>query len=241
MKILINGSKGHMGAYVKQAVERGYEGAEPAGFVDVTDNSLQEFTGPADCIIDFSHRAATKALMDYAVARNMPIVVAPTGQTEEDMALIRQAAKVIPVFRSGNMALGVTLMCDLVKTAVKAFPDADVEILEIHHTRKVDAPSGTAVMLGNAALEARPDAHLTVGRPAGNAKRDKNEITIHSLRMGNIVGTHEVMINAGTQVITLKHEALDRAMFAEGAITAANFLVKQQPGLYSMDDLVKQL
>ena len=160
---------------------------------------------------------------------------------EEDMALIRQAAKVIPVFRSGNMALGVTLMCDLVKTAVKAFPDADVEILEIHHTRKVDAPSGTAVMLGNAALEARPDAHLTVGRPAGNAKRDKNEITIHSLRMGNIVGTHEVMINAGTQVITLKHEALDRAMFAEGAITAANFLVKQQPVLYSMDDLVKQL
>ena len=191
MKILINGSKGHMGAYVKQAVERGYEGAEPAGFVDVTDNSLQEFTGPADCIIDFSHRAATKALMDYAVARNMPIVVATTGQTEEDMALIlemgantirlahyqhaqaliRQAAKVIPVFRSGNMALGVTLMCDLVKTAVKAFPDADVEILEIHHTRKVDAPSGTAVMLGNAALEARPDAHLTVGRPAGNAAR----------------------------------------------------------------------
>lgn len=241
MKILINGSKGHMGAYVKQAVDQGFEGAELAGFVDVTDNTLQQFDGPADCIIDFSHRAATKTLMDYAVSRKMPIVVATTGQTEEDMELIRQAAKDIPVFRSGNMALGVILMSELVKTAVKAFPDADVEILEIHHTRKVDAPSGTAVIMGEAVLEARPEAHLTVGRPAGHEKRDKNEVTIHSLRMGNIVGTHEVLINTGSQVITLKHEALDRAMFAEGAVTAANFLVKQQPGLYDMHDLIKLL
>lgn len=241
MKILINGSKGHMGAHVRHEVDSGYQGAELAGFVDVTDNSLSAFTGDADCIIDFSHRAATAPLMEYACRRRLPVVIATTGQNEQDMERIHRAAREIPVFRSGNMAVGVTLMCGLVRTAVNAFPDAQVEILEIHHTRKADAPSGTAVMLGQAALDVRPGAHLTVGRTAGHSTRDKDEITIHSLRMGNVVGTHEVIINAGTQVLTLKHEAMDRAMFAQGAIVAANFLVRQQPGLYSMNDLVGQL
>ena len=246
MKLIGPGATGRMGQLLCQLAEQQGHTVAARVAVDAPEapgysRSLADCSAAADCVVDFSNHAATAELLAFCTAGKLPVVIATTGQTEEDMALIRQAAKVIPVFRSGNMALGVTLMCDLVKTAVKAFPDADVEILEIHHTRKVDAPSGTAVMLGNAALEARPDAHLTVGRPAGNAKRDKNEITIHSLRMGNIVGTHEVIFNARTQVITLKHEALDRAMFAEGAIIAAEFLLRQKPGLYDMQDLAAAL
>lgn len=241
MRVLVNGAGGRIGACVQRAAKEGFHGAELAAAVSVRDGSLERFNGPADCIIDFSDRAATAPLLEYALGRGLPVVIATTGQTEQDMEQIRRAAESIPVFRSGNMALGVTLMCQLVKTAVKAFPGAQVEILEIHHTGKADVPSGTAVMLGEAALKVRPGAHLTVGRPAGHGLRDENEITIHSLRMGNIVGTHEVIINAGTQVLTLKHEALDRAMFAEGAIIAAEFLLRQKPGLYDMQDLAATL
>ena len=134
------------------------------------------------------------------------------------------------------MSLGVALLADLVKQAVARFPDADVEIVETHHNRKVDAPSGTALLLAEAAKESRPELYANTGR-SGESKREKAEIGISSVRRGNVVGIHEVIISTETQSITLKHEAHDRALFADGAITAARFLINQGPGLYDMNSL----
>ena len=141
----------------------------------------------------------------------------------EEKELIFAAAKEIPVFFSGNMSLGIAVLCRLAKQAAAFFPDADIEIVEVHHNRKVDAPSGTALMLFNALKETRPEAVANCGR-AGEGKRTKAEIGISALRMGNVVGIHEVHICTPSQTLSLRHEAHDRAMFADGAVTAARFL-----------------
>ena len=245
MKILVNGACGHMGRALRAMIDQGNNGAELAANVDAFGqedgvlSSLTAFTGDADCIVDFSNHAATKELTEYAVARKMPLVIATTGQTEEEIALIHKAAETVPVFFSGNMSLGIAVLTRLVRDAVKMFPDADVEIVEQHHNRKLDVPSGTALMLGRAVQEARPDAELLVGRHE-NGKRKKTEVGIHSLRMGNTVGVHEVIINTGTQILTLKHEAQDRSLFAEGALSAAAFLLGKVPGLYDMNNIVTE-
>ena len=142
-----------------------------------------------------------------------------------------------PVFYSGTMSLGIAVLCRLAKQATQNFPDADIEIVEVHHTRKVDAPSGTARMLFEAVKEVRPEAEAHCGR-AGEGKREKKEIGIASLRMGNVVGIHEVHIATPSQTLTLRHEAHDRGMFADGAIDAAAFLIGKKPGLYNMQDLL---
>ena len=151
--------------------------------------------------------------------------------------MIREAAKTVPVFWSANMSLGVALLAELAKKTAAAFPDADIEIVETHHNRKVDAPSGTALMLFNSVKEARPEAVPNCGR-AGEGKRTKAEIGISSLRMGNVVGIHEVHICTGTQTLTLKHEATTRAMLADGAVDAARFMVGKETGLYNMENIL---
>ena len=151
--------------------------------------------------------------------------------------MIFAAAKEIPVFYSGNMSLGIAVLCRLAKEAAKFFPDADIEIVEVHHTRKVDAPSGTALMLFNAIKEVRPQATANCGR-AGEGKRTKEEIGISALRLGNVVGIHEVHIHTGTQSLTLKHEAITRAMLADGAVDAARFMVGKGIGLYNMENIL---
>ena len=152
--------------------------------------------------------------------------------------MIKTASSSIPVFVSANMSVGIAMLANFAKMAVAAMPDADVEIVEKHHNRKLDAPSGTALMIADTIKEVRPEAKYVFGRH-GMAKRAPEEIGIHSLRMGNTVGIHEVIINTGTQILTLKHEAQDRALFAEGALAAAEFMVGKAPGLYNMDDIVR--
>ena len=190
-----------------------------------------------DCIIDFSHHSCTESLMDFAVSNNIPTVVATTGHTEEELLVIEEAAKHIPVFHSGNMSLGIALLIELAKKTAEAMPEADIEIIERHHNRKIDAPSGTALMIANAICEVKEGATLNMGR-AGHGKRTPEEIGIHSVRMGNIVGIHEVIVGTNNQTITLKHEAHDRALFAEGAIAAASFLLGCDVGLYDMNSLI---
>ena len=242
MKIVINGAGGRMGKALRALAQ-----TKDVAVVAAVDpfvkeegmlSGLEEFSGEADCIIDFSNHAGTQSLLAYAVARNMPVVIATTGHTQQELDLVKEAAQKVPVFYSGNMSLGIALLTQLARQAAKMFPDADVEIVESHHNQKLDVPSGTALMLAKAVQDARPDSTLLVGRHE-NGKRTKQEIGIHSLRMGNTVGIHEVIINTGTQVITLKHEAQDRSLFAEGALSAAAFIAGKAPGLYSMDDIVK--
>ena len=245
MKILVHGIMGRMGREVARLALDGYHGAEgvigvdKCGALDGVEcyTSLEAAGNAADVIIDFSHHSAIGALTEFAKKTKMPLVVATTGHTDEEIALIREAAKVVPVFHSANMSLGVALLVELAKTAAKAMPDAEIEIIEKHHNRKLDAPSGTALMIANSIKEVRPKSTFTLGR-AGMAKRTPSEIGIHAIRMGNIVGEHEVIVGTDTQTITLKHEAHDRALFAEGAVVAAEFLVKQMSGLYTMQDII---
>lgn len=193
----------------------------------------------ADMVIDFSHHTAISAVLEYAKKNRAAAVIGTTGHTEEEKALIFAAAKEIPVFYSGNMSLGIAVLCRLAAQAAAAFPEADIEILEIHHNRKVDAPSGTAHMLFRAVKQVRPNAVEHCGR-SGECKRTKEEIGISSLRMGNVVGVHEIHICTPSQTLTLRHEAHNRSMFADGAVEAARFVLGKPAGLYDMESLLAE-
>ena len=242
MNIILNGAKGRMGRIVDAAaaagghsvvarVDFGYAGGEGL-------RTLDEYQGPADVVIDFSNHAATAQVVDYCTKRGLPVVVATTGQTEEELALIDGAAKAVPVFLSANMSLGVALLADLAKKAAAVFSDADIEIIEKHHNQKLDVPSGTALLLARRIKEARPAAEFVIGRHE-NGKRTKAEIGIHSLRLGNEVGVHEIIIATGSETITLKHEAENRSLFAQGALAAAAFIAGKAPGMYDMRSIIE--
>ena len=239
MKAILCGANGAMGKLID-----GILGSQVTARVslDGENGVARTFAGlapnDANIIIDFSHHPAIADVMSYAKAHDCAVVVGTTGHTAEEKALIQESARELPVFFSGNMSLGIAVLCRLAKEAAKWFPDADIEIVEVHHNRKVDAPSGTAHMLFNAIAQVRPEAVENCGR-AGEGKRTKNEIGISSLRMGNVVGIHEVHICTGNQKLTLRHEAGNRGMLAEGAVEAARFLLGKPKGLYNMDDLLE--
>lgn len=246
MKIIVNGAGGRMGQVLCSLIE-GSEKYSVAAKVSAefetnSQNSIysniSQVSEDADMIIDFSHHSATAELCSYATEKALPLIIATTGHTEEETAIINSASEKIAIFKSGNMSLGVALVACLAKIAAKAFPEADIEIIEKHHNQKLDVPSGTALMLADAVKAVRDDVTYNIGRHE-NGKRTKNEIGIHSLRMGGEVGTHEIIFAAGSQVITLKHESENRALFAEGALSAADFLIRQGCGLYNMDNILE--
>ena len=238
MRAVICGANGAMGKLIG-----GILGDEIVGKVSIDgENGVPKTFAElgfvqADVVVDFSHHTAVAEVLSYARAIGAAAVIGTTGHTDEEKAMIFAAAEEIPVFYSGNMSLGIAVLCRLAKDAARYFPDADIEILEIHHNRKVDAPSGTAHMLFNAVKEVRPNAYENCGR-AGEGKRTKDEIGISALRMGSVVGVHEVHIHTGTQHLTLKHEAVTRAMLADGAVDAARFMVGKVKGLYSMENML---
>jgi 4-hydroxy-tetrahydrodipicolinate reductase len=199
--------------------------------------ALADYDGPADCIVDFSHHSLTPALTACAAARKLPLVIATTGQTPEELDCIREAAKTAPVLLASNFSLGIVVLTALARQAAKAFPEADIEIVEAHHNRKLDVPSGTALTLAHAVQSVRPGSRLVIGRHE-NGKRESADIGVHSLRMGNVVGVHEIHICTDTQTLTLRHEAHDRALFAEGALTAAQWVTTMEPGLYDMQSIL---
>lgn len=246
MKIIIHGIGGRMGGEVAALALSGMRGAElvcgvdPYGSYDGVKclKTFDEISEAADCIVDFSHHAATKSLLDYAIKTKTPVVLATTGHTEEELEAIRIASEKTAIFHAANMSLGVALLIELAKIAARTMPDAEIEIIEKHHDRKLDAPSGTALAIANAIKTVRDDAFFVYGR-GGQAKRTKEEIGIHAIRLGNIVGEHEVIVGTDSQTITLKHEAHTRALFAEGALAAAEFMLGKEPGLYSMPDMIR--
>ena len=233
MKAIVCGANGAMGQLILAALGGDAYKVSLDGMNGVPKTFEELGSVAADVIIDFSHHSAIAEVLSYAKANHMAVVVGTTGHTEDEKALIFEAAKHIPVFYSGNMSLGIAVLCNLAKQAAAAFPDADIEILEIHHNRKVDAPSGTAKMLFEAVKEVRPQATANCGR-SGEGKRTKDEIGISALRMGNVVGLHEVHICTPRQTLVLRHEAANRAMFADGAVAAAKFLVGKGAGHYNM-------
>ena len=238
MRAIVCGANGAMGKLICAAlgdsvigkVSIDGENGVPKTFAELGEMS-------ADVVIDFSHHTAIADVLAYTKGINAAAVIGTTGHTSDEKSLIFAAAEEIPVFYAGNVSLGIAVLCRLVKQAAAFFPDADIEIVEIHHTRKVDAPSGTAHMLFNAIKEVRPEAVENCGR-AGEGKRTKNEIGVHALRMGNVVGIHEVHITTANQSLVLKHESGSRAMLADGAVDAAKFMVGKGKGLYDMESIL---
>ena len=238
MRAVICGANGAMGKLLQARFEN------IAGLVSIDGENgvAKTFAELGDVnpqvVVDFSHHSAAPQAAEYAVKNGCALVVGTTGHTEEEKAAILEAAKKIPVFYAGNMSLGIAVLCRVAKEAAAFFPDADIEIVEVHHNRKVDAPSGTAKMLFEAVKEVRPQATANCGR-AGECKRTADEIGISSLRMGGVVGIHEVHICTASQHLTLKHEACDRGMFADGAKAAAEFISGKPAGLYNMENLLE--
>ena len=238
MRAVVCGANGAMGKLICEIL-----GDEVVGKVSIDgENNVPKTFAElgkvdADVVIDFSHHSAVADVLNYAKSIGAAAVVGTTGHTAEEKALITAAAEEIPVFFAGNVSLGIAVLCRLVKQAAAYFPDADIEIVEVHHTRKVDAPSGTAKMLFNAVKEVRPNAVEHCGR-SGEGKRTKDEIGIHALRLGNVVGIHEVHIHTGNQSLVLKHESGSRAMLADGAVSAARFMVGKAKGFYDMESIL---
>ena len=247
MEIIISGICGHMGREVLALADDPSNGLSAVAGVDKTPSfgmplpvypTFDEIELSADCIIDFSHHSATSDLTSFAVDKKIPLVIATTGQTDEEKEMIAEAAKTIPVFFAANFSIGVALLCALAKKTAAVMEGAEIEIVEIHHDRKLDAPSGTALAIADAIKEARPDSEVVCGR-SGHAKREAGEIGISSVRIGNVVGVHEVLVGTPNETITLKHEAHNSALFASGAVAAAKFLAGKEPGLYTMNDMIR--
>ena len=239
MNAILFGANGAMGQRIQALL-----GDEIAGKVSIDGENgvcrhFQELSlDKADLVMDFSHHSAVLDVLACGRKYACPVVIGTTGHTEAEKQAILEASKTQAVFYAGNVSLGIAVLQKLVKQAVAAFPEADVEIVEIHHNRKVDAPSGTALMLFEAVKSVRPEAVAHCGRQ-GEARRGPNEVGIQSLRMGNVVGIHEVHICTDNQMLTLRHEAQDRSVLAQGAVRAARFMAGKGPGLYSMEDILR--
>ena len=247
MKILISGALGHMGRAV--AAQASAYGIEIVAGVDALQGDCSFpchtcFDALPDCsgavIVDFSRPEALTSLLAYAVKNHLPVVLATTGYTPEQEQEVDQAARQIPVFRSANMSVGVALLRHLCQEAAKVLGETfDVEIVEAHHNRKVDAPSGTALLLFDAIKNAYDEPrYAQLGRGGRNCKRQHNEIGIHALRGGTVTGEHEVCFFGPAERIRLSHSAEDRSVFASGALKAAAYLQGKAPGRYTMEDLV---
>ena len=250
LKIIISGCNGHMGRVVEALCSADPDVQVVAGF-DVLGNAEHAFpvytspalfSGDADAVIDFSSPAALNGLLDFAKTRKIPLVLATTGYTPEQVAQVGAAAMEVPIFRSANMSLGINVLLELVKKAADVLGDSyDIEIVERHHRRKVDAPSGTALMIADAAASAcGHETEYVYDRHSVRQPREKKEIGISAVRGGTIVGEHEIIFAGHDEVMEIKHTALSRDIFASGAIQAAKFMGGvSKPGLYDMSSLIK--
>lgn len=249
--IVICGIGGKMGMKVLEVLQNFDDVTCVAGidaYADKSKFSVPVFDKPqdidvkADVIVDFSRPEALDGLLAYAVRNNVALVLATTGYSKEQEDAVKAASEKVAIFRASNMSLGVNLLVHLCRKAAAILGDGfDVEIVETHHNKKVDSPSGTALTLANAIKEEKEGSYLTFGRHGNDTKRKHDEIGVHAVRGGTVVGKHEVHFFGEDEVVTLTHEAHSKAVFAQGAIRAAAFVSKCGPGLYSMPDLVASL
>lgn len=248
-RIIIRGCNGRMGKVISGICDSDPEICVVAG-VDVFDTgsnpypvfkTLKECGNEADAVIDFSSPNGFEDFIDECVERKLPLVLCTTGLSEEQLARVRKASKKIPVLRSANMSLGINTLIKILKnvSAKLSASGFDIEIVEKHHNQKLDAPSGTAIALGEAVNSALPEKFdFVYDRSERREKRPKNEIGISAVRGGSIVGDHEVIFAGPDEVIEIKHTAYSRAIFGNGAVQAAKFLAGQEPGMYDMSDVI---
>ncbi len=249
VKIILSGCSGKMGHVITKCVEN-KENCEIVAGVDINKSdapypifaSFSEIDVDADVIIDFSHPSVLASLLEYCKKNKMPAVIATTGLSDEQKKEIEDTSKEVPMFFSANMSIGVNLISELAAKAARVLEGSfDIEIVEAHHNQKIDAPSGTALMLADSisdALTNKPTYEFD--RHSKRAKRDPNEIGIHSIRGGTIVGEHEVIFAGLDEIITISHSARSKDLFAVGAVNAAAFLKGKPTGMYSMKQLVDE-
>ena len=230
IKIIIHGT-GTMSSILKNIIET-EEDLEVSGFADDLTNEK------GDIIIDFSHFSRIPNMLNFAVNNNIPIVICTTGYDDKILTQIKEASSKIPILLSSNTSIGINLMNDLVSKMAENLNGFDIEIIETHHNKKVDSPSGTAKTLFNAINQTLENKMNLINGREGNHKRDKNEIGIHSIRGGSVVGEHRVIFYGDDEAIEIKHSAMSKKIFVYGAIKAAKFLIGKKPNLYGMKDVL---
>ena len=247
IKVLINGCNGKMGQEVLNAINNN-EKFEVLNGVDIKNNpeynfpvytNTDEIKEKPDVIIDFSVPVATMNILEYAKEKKVPIVIATTGLTDDQKQKIKEYSKIIPIFQSANMSYDINLMKKVVAEVAKNLNQTDIEIVETHHNRKIDSPSGTALLLAdsiNNALDNKMEYNFN--RFQNREKRKKNEIGFSSIRGGNIVGEHTVIFFGENESFEITHKAYSRGVFAEGALKGAEYIVGKENGYYSMEDII---
>ena len=245
--ILLVGCLGKMGKMVTEVANQSNYTKIVAGIdmLPSTDGvfpifkSIKDCTVAFDVIIDFSRPESLEDLLSYSKENTKPLVLCTTGYTKEQTDLILETSKTAPIFRSGNMSVGINVINNILKNISSfLYGDYDIEIIEKHHNQKVDAPSGTALLLGDTIRDAiKSETEYCFGRE-GNHKREEKEIGVHAIRGGTIIGEHEVIFAGNNEVIELKHTALSREVFASGAIKAAAYMKTKTVGLFNMDDVI---
>ena len=247
--IIVCGINGRMGKAIEEYCKNSGEYTIVGG-VDVNlgvphafpaVSSIDQLDTKADAVIDFSHHSACKVLCNYAVTTGTPVIFCTTGYTEDELSLIAETSKKAPLFRSGNMSLGINLLIELSKKAAEILGGFDIEIIEQHHNQKLDAPSGTALMIADGIKSVKPESEYIYDRTGRRQKRDSTEIGIHSVRGGSIVGEHEVIFAGRNENVTLRHSALSREVFADGALKAAAFMKGKSAGMYNMSCVLREL
>ena len=245
VKTAVCGAYGRSGYEVVKLIENERADAfELVAAVDKKDDaqfkSISEYEGALDVLIDFSHHSATNQITEYAVKNNVALVIATTAHTEEELATLKKASEKVPVFFAANLSMSLIALTDAAKRFTKILPNADIEIIEKHHNKKPDAPSGTALMMAKEIKDVRKNAVFVFGR-SGESIRNKEDIGIHSLRVGNVLSDHEILMVTDSEIITLAHQTLDGKVFAEGALAAAAYAITQAPGFYGMKDMLFDL
>ena len=248
--IILTGCNGRMGRAICETVSSSDAFRIIAG-VDLNNSPAADFhvytdingiEKPSGVIIDFSHHTLIGQILDFALKHSLPVVVATTAHTEDELALIKEASKKIPVFKTANMSLGINLLIELAKKASELLQDDfDIEIIEKHHNQKLDAPSGTALLIADALKDSlNYDAEYTYERHSKREKRRHEEIGIHAVRGGTIVGEHEVIFAGPDELVTLSHRADSRRVFVKGALNAAEYLKDKAPGMYDMSKMLAE-
>lgn len=251
MNILICGFAGKMGQTIYNLSKKSKDLEVTEGLVipEMLNDYKEKFEGvniisnineskTADCVIDFSFHTVTKDVLDFCVSKNIPLVLGTTGHTEEELKYINDASKKIAIFKSNNMSVGVYILNQLIIEATKKMKDWNIEIIEKHHNEKADSPSGTAKMMLESVKEIKKDINVLVGRNEGYAKRNNNDVCVHSIRAGGYAGEHEIDYVSNSEVIKITHEAFSRDVFADGALKASKFIIGKKAGLYNMKNLL---
>jgi len=249
-EIILTGCNGRMGRAIAETVKESDKYTIEAG-VDINNSPSLDFhvytdingiENPKGVIVDFSHHTLTQQILEFAIKHSLPVVVATTGHTDEELLLIKNAATQIPVFKTANMSLGINLLIELAKKATDILQDSfDIEIIEKHHNQKIDAPSGTALLIADALKEnLEYEAEYSYDRHSKREKRSREEIGIHSVRGGTIVGEHEVIFAGPDEIVTISHRADSRRVFVKGALNAAEYIKDKKAGLYDMSMLLSE-